>query len=84
MKLAEYTYKHGRIGIAQALGIGAANVYQWETGRRPVPPEHCPVIERVTGRLVTCEEMRPDVDWAYLRGSAVPQLPTPAPLEAAR
>lgn len=27
-------------------------------------------IERESGRKVTCEELRPDVDWAYLRGTA--------------
>ncbi len=27
-------------------------------------------IERETNRAVTCEELRPDVDWAYLRGTA--------------
>lgn len=27
-------------------------------------------IERESNRAVTCEELRPDVDWAYLRGTA--------------
>lgn len=27
----------------------------------------CIRIERATGGLVTCEEMRPDVDWSFLR-----------------
>ncbi|GED73231.1 YdaS antitoxin of YdaST toxin-antitoxin system [Pseudomonas protegens] len=26
-------------------------------------------IERETQGAVTCEELRPDIDWAYLRGS---------------
>lgn len=26
-------------------------------------------IERESGGSVTCEELRPDIDWAYLRGS---------------
>jgi len=26
-------------------------------------------IERESLRAVSCEEMRPDIDWAYLRGS---------------
>lgn len=26
-------------------------------------------IDRETSGAVTCEELRPDVDWAYLRGS---------------
>jgi len=27
-------------------------------------------LERETDGAVTCEEMRPDVDWSYLRGTA--------------
>ena len=26
-------------------------------------------LERESGGLVSCEEMRPDVDWAFLRGT---------------
>lgn len=26
-------------------------------------------IDRETGGMVRCEELRPDVDWAYLRGT---------------
>lgn len=26
-------------------------------------------IERESARAVTCEDMRPDIDWAYLRGT---------------
>jgi hypothetical protein len=28
-------------------------------------------IDRETGGVVRCEELRPDVDWAYLRGTSV-------------
>lgn len=31
----------------------------------------CIAIERESGRQVLCEDVRPDVDWAYLRGSNV-------------
>lgn len=30
----------------------------------------CIGLERESGGLVTCEELRPDVDWGYLRGTA--------------
>ncbi|MCL2872394.1 MAG: helix-turn-helix domain-containing protein [Betaproteobacteria bacterium] len=30
----------------------------------------CIDIERETGGAVRCEDMRPDVDWGYLRGTA--------------
>lgn len=35
-------------------------------------------IERETGGAVSCEELRPDVDWAYIRNSVAP-----APADAA-
>ncbi|MDT4679101.1 transcriptional regulator, partial [Escherichia coli] len=36
--------------------------------------ERCPAIEKATGGAVTCEELRPDIDWAYLRGAAMRKL----------
>jgi len=32
----------------------------------------CINFERESGRAVVCEMLRPDVDWAYLRGTQVP------------
>lgn len=29
----------------------------------------CIAIERESGGVVTCEDLRPDVDWAYLRAT---------------
>lgn len=50
--------------LARDLGVnGHAVVYQWTRTR--VPAEWCPDIELLTG--VTCEELRPDVNWAVLR-----------------
>lgn len=28
-------------------------------------------IERESGGVITCEELRPDVDWAYLRNTKI-------------
>lgn len=36
----------------------------------------CIAIDRESSRAVTCEELRPDVDWGYLRGSVQPITPT--------
>lgn len=33
-------------------------------------------LERESMRAVTCEELRPDVDWAYLRTSCFPTKDT--------
>lgn len=51
--------------IADELGISVQAVYKW--GK--VPAEHCPTVERLCKGAIRCEDMRPDVDWAYLRGT---------------
>lgn len=56
--------------LATALGVTKGAVWQWKESDRQVPAEHCPVIERLTRGEVRCEELRPDVDWGYLRNSA--------------
>ncbi len=55
--------------LAKALGVAPQVVYNW-VKRKSIPAEHCPAIERATAGAVTCEDLRPDVDWAYLRGTA--------------
>lgn len=44
-------------------------VGQWKLPGRQIPAEHCPTIERLTNREVKCEELRPDMDWAFIRNS---------------
>jgi DNA-binding transcriptional regulator YdaS (Cro superfamily) len=56
----------GQSALASAIGVSQSHVWNW-LSRRRVPAEHCPAIERATIRAVRCEELRPDVDWAYLR-----------------
>ena len=59
----------GQAVLARLLGVKAPTVNQWVHAARPIPAERCPVIERLTAGAVTCEDLRPDVDWAYLRGT---------------
>lgn len=78
MELSAYLKKQRGLAseLARTLGVSAVLVSQWATGARPVPSSRCPAIERATGGAVTCEELRPDVDWAVLRGTApVPLAP---------
>ena len=56
--------------VAQAP-VSQARVWNWINRDHRAPAEMCPLIERVTG--VVCERLRPDVDWAYLRGSSAAQ-----------
>jgi DNA-binding transcriptional regulator YdaS (Cro superfamily) len=53
--------------LAEQLGVTRAAIWQWRLPNRKVPAEYCPSIERITHGAVTCEELRPDVEWAYLR-----------------
>ena len=70
MNLNDYLAKPGKAAdLARSIGVSAVLVSQWKTMSRPIPAERCPEIEKATGGAVRCEELRPDVDWAYLRNS---------------
>lgn len=61
--------------FAKSLGLKSHMVvYQWTKTR--VPAEHCPAIERETGAVIRCEDLRPDIEWCVLRQS--PELVTPS------
>jgi len=71
MRLTEYLSRRGAVkALAKALDVAPALVSQWKTGHRPIPADRCPEIEKATNGRVSCESMRPDVDWAYLRSTA--------------
>lgn len=57
--------------LASAIGVSQSHVWHW-LARLRVPAEHCPAIERATQRAVRCEELRPDIDWGYLRALCEP------------
>ena len=63
--------------LADHLGVTKGAVGQWKLDGRKIPAEHCPTIERLANRAVTCEQLRPDVDWAYLRAVAPSDPDTP-------
>lgn len=56
--------------LAGAIGRVPQVVNNW-VRRGNVPAESCPEIEKATKGAVLCEDLRPDVDWAYLRGRQV-------------
>lgn len=75
MKLTDYLSKPGAGNqLARDAGIHPVLISQWKTGARQVPAERCPAIERATGGAVRCEDLRPDVDWAYLRATNCPAV----------
>jgi DNA-binding transcriptional regulator YdaS (Cro superfamily) len=61
--------KETGVELAQKLGVSPVLVSQWRNGVRDVPAERCPDIEAATGGAITCEELRPDVNWAVVRKS---------------
>lgn len=62
----------GLTKAAGALGVSPQRLGNWID--RGVPAEHCPSIERITDGAVRCEELRPDVDWAAIRGTAAQRV----------
>lgn len=62
MKLNKYIASTTQAEFARAIGVKHAVVYQWVTGRRPVPIERCAEIEKATNGLVSRKDLRPD-DW---------------------
>ena len=57
----------GQAALASACGYSdRRHVWPWFNTDRRVPAEHCPLIERATGGAVTCEQLRPDVEWSVL------------------
>jgi len=59
------------VAMAEALGVQYQLIQQWRTPGRAYacPAEHCIGVERATEGRVRCEELRPDINWAYLRGT---------------
>jgi DNA-binding transcriptional regulator YdaS (Cro superfamily) len=64
------------VTFARAIGRSPQFVSQLLSGDRPVPGDLCPTIERATrenreasgeGEIVTCEQLRPDIDWQVVR-----------------
>lgn len=67
----------GTTGLARKIGEKPQTVNAWlqrglKRGLIKVPAEHCPSIEEATAHQVTCEQLRPDVKWAVLRGHPLP------------
>lgn len=64
--------------LAKSIGCVPQVVNNW-LRRCSVPAERCPSIEKATNGAVRCEDLRPDVDWAYLRNSEKGEAQIKAP-----
>lgn len=68
----------GIAAVARICGVKPPSVHEWVT-RGIVPADRCEAIEAATGGAVTCEQLRPDLDWTRVGGRAfyrARQLPT--------
>lgn len=59
----------GPAKLAGHLNVTYQAVCFWRDGKRALPADHCPTIERLTGGEVRCEDLLPDVEWSVLRES---------------
>lgn len=69
------TYLAGLTGeqrekLANACETTTGHLKNVSYGYRPCAEKLAIALERESERAVTCEEIRPDVDWKYLRGTA--------------
>jgi DNA-binding transcriptional regulator YdaS (Cro superfamily) len=67
--------------LARRAGVKPQVVSEWIGGGRRIPPGRCPAIEAATDGQVTCEQLRPDLEWAVLpdgRKVAVGKAPAKA------
>lgn len=59
-----------RIAFARRCRTSYGHLRNVAYGQKPCAPELAIRVERESGRAVRCETLCPDVDWAYLRGTA--------------
>lgn len=58
------------VRLAKAIGCSKSAPSMWiKRGR--VPAGWCIAIEKATVGAVRCEELRPDIDWGYLRNNPI-------------
>jgi DNA-binding transcriptional regulator YdaS (Cro superfamily) len=61
-----------RAALAARCGTTAAHLRNVSYGDRTCGESLAINLERESGRAITCEELRPDVDWAFLRSTPPP------------
>ena len=55
--------------FAKKCGTSVGYIRKAASVGQKVGESLCIAFERESARAVTCEQLRPDVDWAYLRGT---------------
>lgn len=58
-----------QVALARLVGVGEKTVWAWIHRGTKVNEIVALKIERATKGAVRCEDLRPDVDWAFIRGA---------------
>lgn len=58
--------------LANALGVSVQAVGQWKAGERPISPERCAEIERLTKGAVVVEDLAPNTRWVRVPDATWP------------
>lgn len=72
MELNQYIKRLSRTGLedfARRCETSVGQIKQVALGNRRAGESLAINIERESGGAVRCEDLRPDVDWAYIRGT---------------
>lgn len=68
----------GPAAVARMAAVKPSSVTEWR--RRGIPPDRCTVLERLSGGVVHCEQMRPDLAWVRVADEGWPWHPAGKPL----
>lgn len=68
--LKDLKTNESRTDFASRCGTTLGQLYQVAYSARRAGESLAINIERESGGAVRCEDLRPDVDWSYLRGTA--------------
>lgn len=60
----------GQRELARICGVSQAAVSKWLNGISKIGEDKAILLEQALNGLVTCEELRPDVNWSVIRGRA--------------
>ena len=71
MTLNEYIAASGKSSssFASRFGVTEAAISYWLSGRRAPNIQNCKLIEFATAGAVRCEDLRPELNWDYLRSA---------------
>lgn len=82
MKLIDYLNAipvEARDSFASRCGTSFNYLRQVGYGNRPCPEKLAINLERESNRILLCEELCPEVDWAFIRSTASPSRRRTAP-----